>query len=124
MAIPSAPDIHEVAKHEAVNMFTAVGYRRIKVEPRASDHGDDRAGIEVEGFSGGNTLWFDIGAASTSRAIEGITVATFRASPRFLSSAISELITIRLRDACPAGSLHPARLRARRPLGRRGDGHF
>ena len=53
---PECTDIHEVAKHEFVKMFASVGCRRIKVEPRASDNGNDRAYIEVEGFDGGNAL--------------------------------------------------------------------
>ena len=52
-------------------MFAPAGCRCIDVEPRASDHGYDRAGIEVEGPGDDNALWFDIEAALTSRSSGG-----------------------------------------------------
>ena len=44
-------DIHEAVKHELVKMVYAAGCRKISVEPRASDTGNDRADIEIRDFS-------------------------------------------------------------------------
>ena len=72
---PGRTDIHELTKHEAAKMSTPVDCRSMKVEPRASDHGNSRADIDVEAFGGGNTLWFDIGTASMPRVSDGIAAA-------------------------------------------------
>ena len=54
-------DIHEAVKPELVKMAYAAGCRKISVEPRASDTGNDRADIEIRDFcNDGRLVWLDI----------------------------------------------------------------